>query len=296
MGQVIEITGKEFRRMQLIQLDMLKEFDRVCRKHDIKYVIFAGTLLGAVRHKGYIPWDDDADIAMLREDYENFKKVASEMNPDICYFQDHTTDPGYLWGYGKLRRTGTTFVRAGQEHMKGQTGICLDVFPLDDAPKTLPMQMLQDFHCFCLRKTIWAQVAKENEKGFWKFWYTLLSKIPVDTVYANANKWYISKSSNDRPNRVRILFMPSTGKFYRKAPLPVRYSMPKKWFLERAEYQFEDTVLYGIQDYDAFLEYEYGDYMTLPPEEKRVAHAPCSSYDFGGIREDVLYEDEQGKK
>lgn len=108
--------------MQLLELDMLEELDRVCRKYDIKYCITYGTLLGAVRHKGFIPWDDDSDIAMLREEYEKFRKVAHEMDPSICYFQDHFNDPEYLWQYGKLRRTGTTFVRAGQEHMKGKMG------------------------------------------------------------------------------------------------------------------------------------------------------------------------------
>ena len=71
-----ELTPEEFRKMQLLELDMLVEFDRLCQEHGINYVILGGTMLGAVRHKGYIPWDDDADIAMLREDYEKFKTVC----------------------------------------------------------------------------------------------------------------------------------------------------------------------------------------------------------------------------
>ena len=128
------LTPEEFRKMQLIQLDLIVELDRVCRKHNINYVIIAGTMLGAVRHKGYIPWDDDADIAMLREDYERFKSVAYDLNPEICFFQDNTTDPEYRWGYAKLRRTGTQYIRLGQEHMKNKTGICIDVVSEISAP------------------------------------------------------------------------------------------------------------------------------------------------------------------
>ena len=288
MSKVIDITGKEFRRMQMIQLDMLAELDRVCRENKINYVIFAGTLLGAVRHKGYIPWDDDADIAMLREDYNKLKHVADQLDPSICYFQDHSTDPGYIWGYGKLRRTGTSFVRAGQEHLKGKTGVFIDIFPLDDAPKSIPLQILQDWHCYCLRKIQWSQVAKKNEKGFMKLWYSLISHISPETAFRGF-AGYEKRSSNSTPNQVRILAMPSTGMIYNdKNPISTRYVMPKKWFLERKEYEFEGLRLFGIKDAHDFLTYEYGDYMTLPPENKRNAHAPVSSYDFGGLHEEAL--------
>ena len=93
------------RDLQLAELEILKEFIRVCKELNLKYFLYGGTLLGCIRHQGFIPWDDDADVAMLREDYEKFKLVAHELDPEICYLQDNTTDPEYRWGYGKLRRT-----------------------------------------------------------------------------------------------------------------------------------------------------------------------------------------------
>lgn len=276
------LTPEEFRKMQLVQLDLIVELDRVCRKHDINYVIIAGTMLGAIRHKGYIPWDDDADIAMLREDYERFKSVASDLNPDICFFQDNTTDPEYRWGYAKLRRTGTQYIRLGQEHMKNKTGICIDVFPLDDVPKSLAGQMVQDFYCFCCRKILWSEAGKMNSTGFMKYWYRLLSHIPTERVF----RWlevYSRKSKNSRDNEVRFLCFTSIGKFYYKHPLKQRYGMPKRWFTERAEYEFEGKMFYGSKDYDEVLTYWFGDYMTPPPADKREQHAPVSYIDFGNL-------------
>lgn len=279
MNTIKYLTSEEFRKMQLLQLDMIVELDKVCRRHDIKYTISCGTLLGAVRHKGYIPWDDDADITMLREDYERFKKVANEMNPEICFFQDHTTDPEYLWAYGKLRRVNTVFVRVGQEHIKCKTGVSIDVLPLDDAPLSILGQMLQDFDCYFLRKILWSKVAIKNSQGIELFIYKILNCFSVEFVYKSLKK-YTERSSNTSRNRVRILLFPAFGKLYLTHPLQERYSMPKIWFLERAEYEFEGKKFYGIKDYDAFLKYLYGDYMTLPPIEKREPHAPVSEYKF----------------
>lgn len=281
MAEIRELTPKEFRTMQLLELDSLIEFDRVCRAHDIKYCIACGTLLGAVRHKGYIPWDDDADICMLREEYEKFRKVANEMNHNICYFQDHYNDPEYLWEYSKLRRTGTSFIRAGQEHMKGKTGVFVDIFVLDDIPTSVIGMELNDFYCFILRKILYARVGAVSEKGFSRYIYMLLNKIPVSWVYSKVEK-IANKSSNSTKNRVRVLLFPSFGKLYmkNKHPASIRFGMPKEWFLERAEYEFEGHKLYGVKDYDAFLKYMYDDYMTLPPLDKRQPHAPVSSFNF----------------
>lgn len=288
MSEAIEIKGREFRRMQLIQRDMIKELDRVCRRNGIRYSIFCGTLLGAVRHKGYIPWDDDADIAMLREDYERFKRVADQLDPEICFFQDHETDSEYRWGYAKLRRTGTTFIRAGQEHVKCKTGVFIDIFPLDDVPRGLVSQMVQDFYCFCLRKILWSEVGRYSETSALKrLWFRLISWIKPDFVF-RLYKRMEKKSRNDSVNRVRTLTFPAFGKLYRKNPLRERYGLPKEWFTKLREYEFEGLKLLGTENYDGILTYTYGDYMTLPPEEERVPHAPVSYYDFNGLGKENL--------
>lgn len=275
------IEGEDFRKLQLLELDLLMELDRVCRKNDITYQIWAGTQLGAVRHKGFIPWDDDADIVMLREEYEKFKKVADQLNPQICFFQDHDNDPEYRWQYGKLRRTGTRYIRLGQEHIKCKTGVFIDVFPLDDVPLSILGQILQDFHCFILRKILWSEVGKYNEIGVAKIIYWLLSLIPTDFVFKQIN-WYAMKSKNETPNRVRTLCYTAIGKLYYKHPLKERYGMPKEWFKKTKTFEFEGEYFVGLESYDEYLRFSYGDYMKLPPLEKRAQHAPVSDYDFGG--------------
>lgn len=279
MNKAKELSPQQFRKMQLVELEMLVEFDRVCRANDIDYVLFGGSMLGAIRHKGYIPWDDDADICMLREDYNKFKEHMNEMNPKVCFFQDHETDPEYRWGYGKLRRTGTKYIRVGQEHLKCKTGIFVDIFPLDDIPLNVPGQILQDLYCFCLRKILWSEVARVNSSGFWKLWFALLAKIPVSIPFAGFNI-FVKKSRNNTENRVRCLAFPSAGTLYRNNPISERYGMPKSWFTDRSEYLFEGKYFYGTRDFDAVLKYIYGDYMKLPDIKDREQHSPFSEIEF----------------
>ena len=109
---MIELDEETLKKVQKIELELLLEFDRICRKNNIKYSITGGTLLGAVRHGGFIPWDDDADVSMLRVEYEKFVKVCdTELDKSRFYFQDIDRTNGYRWGYAKLRRKDSVFQR-----------------------------------------------------------------------------------------------------------------------------------------------------------------------------------------
>ena len=132
---MIQLDQKTLRALQIVEVEMLVELDRICRKNDIKYTIIGGTLIGALRTGGFIPWDDDIDVAMLRDEYERFR-IACEKDLDQSrfYFQDHRNTKGYRWGYGKLRRKDTLFLREHQEHMPYEQGVFLDVFPHDGVP------------------------------------------------------------------------------------------------------------------------------------------------------------------
>ena len=184
---MLELTKEQLRQLQLTELEMLCEVRRICDKHDISYQIIAGTLLGAVRHGGFIPWDDDADVAMLRPEYERFRKACrTELDTSRFEFQDDRNTPGYRWGYGKLRRKNTLFLREHQENMPYFQGVFIDIFPLDEVPSNYLFRAIWNAECFVVRKTLWSRVGKEADKnpaGRKLFW--LLDRIPEEKVLAH---------------------------------------------------------------------------------------------------------------
>ncbi len=281
MKEIKYIRGEELRKLQLILLDCLSEVDRVCRANNIRYCIAFGTLLGAVRHKGFIPWDDDIDVAMTREEYNKFVKVADQLNPEICFFQDHDNDPEYPWGYGKVRRTGTVYIRQGQEHLKHKTGFMMDIFPLDDLPQSAIGTYLFGSVCFILRKMTYAQVGWRSERSwFWRGWYKLLSFIPVDVPLWIAKK-IRCEHNNNTPNRCHHMFISYGAR--KVTPGKEGFGLKKEWLTDVTEYEFEGRKFYGMRDYDAALTWQVGDYMTPPPVSEREPHAPCSDYSFGNL-------------
>ena len=263
MGEIV-LTNKQVRAIQLIQLEMLIEVDRICNKCNIKYNIIAGTLLGSVRHKGFIPWDDDADVALFRDEYEKFREACkTELDTERFYFQDHRETDGYRWGYGKLRRKGTCFLRHNQEHMPYEQGIFIDIFPLDGVPDFYPLRAVHNLTCYVTRKILWSPVGKvANQNLLAKITYQFLSMIPEEKIFGFYKN--LIKFSNQKKTRfVRILTFPTPN---------IVFGYRRKWYMHSAEYEFEGIIFKGISDYDQYLKFKFGNYMELPPESERKTH------------------------
>jgi lipopolysaccharide cholinephosphotransferase len=255
----------QLRALQLVLLDMLLEVDRVCKKNNISYSLIGGTLLGAVRHGGFIPWDDDVDVMMLGNEYLRFKEaVKTDLDESKYFFQDNTTDPFYPWGYARIRRKNSEFIREGQEHLKMQTGIFLDIFPRDNVPDNKLLRPLHKFVCFCIRKTLYAQTGKNTGKyWFTRLLYSVLAKIPVKFAHKCKEK-LAARCNKKQTELVRTYTFPTPkGK----------YGYYKKYYAQLANISFEGHMLPGVENYNAYLTYKYGNYMALPPPEKRHWHA-----------------------
>lgn len=265
---MVEIGHDTLRQIQMIQLEMLTEVDRICKKCGIQYNIIAGTLLGAVRHGGYIPWDDDADVALLRPEYEKFRQaVKTELDTTRFYFQDHRRTKGYRWGYGKLRRKNTLFLREYQEHMPYKQGIFIDIFPLDGVPDNYILRSMKNFECFCVRKILWSKVGQVAERNVLKRqWYKLLAQIPEDRIWSYYNRMVV-QAGRKRTRMVRILTFPTPNS---------EYGYYRNWYENSTDTMFEGKIFQGIKDYDSYLSFKFGEYMELPPLEKRKTH-PVSS-------------------
>lgn len=271
----VTLNQEELRRMQLIQLDMLVEFDRICTKHNIKYIIDSGTLIGAVRHKGFIPWDDDIDVSMLRSEYEKFCRVCQkEIDSTKYFFQNHDTEPKYRWGYGKILRKDTVFVRLGQEHMKMQKMVFMDVFPMDGMAKNHFLWWLQNALAYCCRKILWSEVGKLRVENVWKrAWFKFINLIPVKVPFGIIN--FLAK----RVKEEKADYVDCLSYDYKSC---YKKQLKRKYYIEREQYEFEGKMFWGPKDVDGWLRTIYGEnYMQLPPIEKRKGSATTSYFDLG---------------
>lgn len=261
----IHLTAEQLKGVQQAELEMLQEIERICEKNGIVYSIVGGTLLGAVRHGGFIPWDDDADVAMLRSEYEKFVRACKkDLDKERFYFQDMHHTPGYRWGYGKLRKRDTLFLRCGQEQMPYEQGIFVDIFPGDNVPDNEVARILHQLQSFILRKLMWAEVGKHTESNRWiRFLYKQMAKVPLRWNVRQVDK--LMQKSNSRETRlIRALLFPAPkGKT----------GYPRKWYEKSIPVMFEGVQLHMMQGYRQYLPYKYGrDYMKLPPKEMRKIH------------------------
>ena len=244
---------------QKVLLSMLKDFDAVCSAHQIPYVLFSGTALGAVRHGGFIPWDDDLDVMLLREDYDRFfAEAAGDIDPER-YFVQREFSEHWPMQFSKLRLNGTTCMekyhpRDPEQHQ----GVYLDIFPCDNCSDHAPVRRLQYLSArIVIAKALWAR-GYETDSLLKKAFMQACRLLPRKPFYR-----FVLHRRAAGSETVHSFF--GCGTKYEKNVFP------RTWMTERVGLPFEDGVFPVSAHYDELLTKLYGDYQKLPsPEERRV--------------------------
>ena len=247
------------------EINILDEIDRICKKNKLNYFLIGGTLLGAVRHKGFIPWDDDLDIAMPRDDYEKFISIAPEELKNNYYLDDISTNTYYSLIFAKVRERNSIII---SETSREGEGIWVDIFPFDST---------NHFHDYYI-KTKWKKVKLLKAIYIRKNKNNKMDNHFITNILAYCYKRKNMKQMNDlikrkitKENKKECLYFINYGS---------QYGILKQTHLKRKIFPlkkmtFENKKYYVPNDYDYVLTNIYGEnYMELPPLEKRITHNP----------------------
>lgn len=251
------------------ELEIMDEFVRICNKYNLTYFLYGGTLLGAVRHKGFIPWDDDLDLAMPRKDYEKFIEVAkNELNSKFELDNYHTNKLCYL-NFSKIRNKNTILVQDFQkDNYEGPKGIWIDIFPLDNAKKEEgKLQSLRIIFIKAMRSIAHYKsniYLGNNKIKLKKVLGKIFGIIPLNTLLSIQDTLMKKNAKKETEYFISI----ASQYNYKKQ------TMKKDIFIPAKELEFEGRKYKVPNNYTYFLERIYGDYMKLPPKEKRITHNP----------------------
>ena len=278
---IIVLSEQETQRLREIELELLRSFVSVCERLKLRYYLVQGTLLGAVRHGGFIPWDDDIDVGMPREDYEVFLGYAQPLLPEGIFLQTHETDPGYMHCFAKLRRDGTAFMEQTQKGLNMHHGIYLDIFPFDFYPDSPVRAAVYDLKKLLIRYRIRAvyHIPSDNARTAANLLRRVLKAI-ARLAYATP------ETAFDAQERLYASVTKGKRRINNGSPWGKRECVPAAWLDSTVPLVFEGLTLPAPVEYDAYLCHAYGDYMTLPPESERVAHHYLVKLDFGDFEKE----------
>ncbi len=256
---------KRLRKLQLIELEILLEVDRVCKKNKINYFLSEGTLLGAIRHHGFIPWEDDVDIMMFREDYEKFCKIAGKELKKDFILQNSNTLKKYWVIASKVRLTRETDFH--QENLKeigvtNDVGPYIDIFPLDYLPvKSSRKTYIIWKKIRAYRRLLWHKTRFSRKKSL-KIKFLKIFSLFVSIEFCHNRIYYLMTKFNSDSRKYAVNY----ASYYSVD----KQTIPIEKYAETMYVDFEGHKFPVPKQYDYILTNIYGDYMKLPPKEKRV--------------------------
>ena len=260
------------KRLQTVDLAIVKEIVKICDENNLTYYMIGGTLLGAIRHKGFIPWDDDIDLGMPRRDYEKFLKIAPKNLSSNLQMVNFKTDPNYQYYITRIRDTDTKVIETRIGNNSKYTHASIDIFPLDGSPNNKHLRKLYYLRVMinralislCYRDSIDPD-RKRNKIE--KLMVYITSKLPFEKFFdPNKLKHRIDKTMSKYQVEKSEIIGCLMGAYRTKE------MAPKSVYGVGAYYVFENIKLRGPEYFDEFLTLIYGDYMKLPPVESRKTH------------------------
>jgi len=262
----------QLRKLQLTQVEILKVIDKLCRKYDIPYSLYAGTLLGAVRHKGFIPWDDDLDICMSRENYNRFQQAWETDKPEGYLLQNKENAPDFTQSFTKIRKVNSTCQLKVEIGLQYHMGIYVDVFPVDRFPEGKLRQL--EFRLNCMLYQLFSREFLPPESSrIVKCICGLILMVTPKRWINHIRGWllkHITRYSDDTSlPGITIETMAALNTLYPADMLDNYVRLP-----------FEDGEFQCFADWDGNLRRKFGDYMQLPPEEERTWRHPPLRIDF----------------
>jgi len=268
-------------KVKKLELDILKHVHRICIDNNLKYYLMGGTLLGAVRHKGFIPWDDDIDICMFREDYDKLREILQKEKNGKYFIQHYSTDTNYTRYITKIRINGTKFVEKKLKNLNIHHGIFIDIFPLDRIRKADSIgvksraflaRLLLKIYSIKSGNTITVSKYKTFIMSILRFPFYLIPKIILIKIV----EWLYTMS-NKSDSVFAVNFSSRYG--YKKQTYPL------ETFGEGTILNFEGEVFIAPSEWEIILRRIYGEYMKFPPEDKRNSGHEVIQIDLGKYAE-----------
>ena len=272
------MSSDKIKIAQKTSLELLKAFVDICNKYNLRYFVGGGTMLGAIRHKGFIPWDDDVDIDMPRKDFQRFLEISDEAVKEYPFYDvisfykgnDFTIDVKFV--------DKRTEILVMDKYIPKKTYIGMDIVPIDGVPansfvRTIHLFRLNIIKCFYKLSILkmGGVVTNKAKKGY-RAWYKKMlvyagTKFPVEKILKH-------KSWVKRFTKALMKYPYDDCRIVGTMQCEIREKniFPIEWYGKGTKYQFEDIEVIGVDNYDAWLTQLYGDYMTLPDEKHRVSH------------------------
>lgn len=263
-------TDKQLKSLQQILLNNLKVFIDVCKKLNIDYIVYGGTLLGTIKYKGFIPWDDDIDVAMTRDNYERFIKEAPNLLPNDYFLQTPQSEKKTPYLYAKLRKKGTIYIEEFYDKLNIEKGIYIDIYPIDNIPDNETLRKKQYkkiqkwIYIYYFRRCI--RVKFPIPKGKLKnaiaqILLFLLTHIFPRRYILYKLKKEMTRFNNINTKRKSCLYSPNYNNIYSN-------------FFPIKKLKFEGLDVCVPNCYDDHLKNRYGDYKNDIPPEKKIGHIP----------------------